>query len=357
VLAAGDAPKRLEAVRWGIQPEWSNRPLLNARSDKLASSRTWKHLATDPAHRVLFLADGWYEWLRAEKKTKGAPRFCLVIHADIAVGADGSRSIVREAVCGSLTNGFFREHPFAWFGILCEAEPSSRELIYSNSSHGFALISQRSATVQRMYLQCDPELAPDAMTDAQIWEQLQARVAPLTLHEGPIIQRDVLRFRSFVARHLRNGRVALVGDAAHTVPPTGAKGMNLAIADVVVLADAVDAWLRRGDQALMDSYEEDVLPRIWKAQQFSWWMTSMLHLSPDATEFDRLGARRTQDWSENTTDGTEPVIGSSAASPAAERMSAVTAHLNMPHSSVAPVSREPRRDGRIALLEGAHRPA
>jgi p-hydroxybenzoate 3-monooxygenase len=221
-------------------------------------------------------------------RATGADGDPLVIEADFVVGADGSRSVVREAVCGSQTNGYFREYPFAWFGILCEAEPSARELIYSNSPHGFALISQRSPTVQRMYLQCDPEMDPDAMTDEEIWEQLQARVAPHHLHEGPIFQRDVLRFRSFVARQLREGRAALVGDAAHTVPPTGAKGMNLAVADVVVLAEALDALLNRGDERLVDRYEDDVLPRIWKAQQFSWWMTSMLHLTPDASDFDRL---------------------------------------------------------------------
>jgi len=212
----------------------------------------------------------------------------LAVEAEFVVGADGSRSVVREAVCGSLTNGFFREYPFAWFGILCEAPPSAPELIYSNSPLGFALISQRSATVQRMYLQCDPEMDPDAMSDEEIWDQLQARVAPHPLQQGPIFQRDVLRFRSFVARRLRSELVALVGDSAHTVPPTGAKGMNLAVADVVVLARALTALLCDGNAQLLDRYEEDVLPRIWKAQHFSWWMTSMLHLSPTADDFDRL---------------------------------------------------------------------
>ncbi len=212
----------------------------------------------------------------------------LVIDADFVVGADGSRSVVRAAVTGSHTGGYFREYPFAWFGILCEAPPSSEELIYSNSANGFALISQRSPTVQRMYFQCDPEADPDALTEAEIWETLQARVPGTTLHEGPIFQRDVLRFRSFVAHELRHGRAALVGDAAHTVPPTGAKGMNLAVADVVVLARALRALLVEGDERLIDGYAEVALRRIWKAQQFSWWMTSMLHVAPDASDFDRL---------------------------------------------------------------------
>lgn len=214
----------------------------------------------------------------------GAP-FELV--ADYVVGADGSRSATRAAVVGSMTGGYFREYPFAWFGILCEAPPSSAELIYANSPAGFALISQRSATVQRMYLQCDPEQDPDAWSDAQIWDMLQERVEGRTLAEGPIFQRDVLRFRSFVAWSLRKGRAFLVGDAAHTVPPTGAKGMNLAINDVRLLSAGLIAALRGEGTAGLDRYEDDALHRIWRAQHFSWWMTSMLHLTPDASDFDR----------------------------------------------------------------------
>ncbi|GAA1539736.1 p-hydroxybenzoate 3-monooxygenase [Microbacterium ginsengiterrae] len=211
----------------------------------------------------------------------------LVIDADFVVGADGSRSVVRPAITGDARNGYFREYPFAWFGILCEAPPSADELIYSNSENGFALISQRSPEVQRMYFQCDPDADPNAMSEAEIWETLQARVPGTTLQEGPIFQRDVLRFRSFVAQELRGGRAALVGDAAHTVPPTGAKGMNLAVADVVLLARALDDLLTRGDERLIDGYAETASSRIWKAQHFSWWMTSMLHVQPGADAFDR----------------------------------------------------------------------
>jgi len=212
----------------------------------------------------------------------------LEIDADFVVGADGSRSVVRPVVAGASADGYFREYPFAWFGILCQAPPSADELIYSNSDDGFALISQRSPDVQRMYFQCDPETDPYALSDAEIWDTLQARVPGTTLAEGPIFQRDVLRFRSFVARELRKGRAALVGDAAHTVPPTGAKGMNLAVADVVLLAEALDALLNAGDERPIDGYADLALQRIWKAQHFSWWMTSMLHTTPDATAFDRL---------------------------------------------------------------------
>ena len=212
----------------------------------------------------------------------------LVIEADFVVGADGSRSVVRAAVTGSSTGGYFREYPFAWFGILCEAPPSSEELIYSNSPDGFALISQRSATVQRMYFQCDPDVDPNALSEAEVWDALQKRVPGTTLTEGPIFQRDVLRFRSFVAHELRKGRLAIIGDAAHTVPPTGAKGMNLAVADVILLNRALQALLLENDERLIDGFADAALQRIWKAQHFSWWMTSMLHVAPDASDFDRL---------------------------------------------------------------------
>ncbi|WP_411722238.1 4-hydroxybenzoate 3-monooxygenase [Mycetocola sp.] len=212
------------------------------------------------------------------------------IIADFVVGADGSRSVAREVVSGSRTGGYFREYPFAWFGILCEAPPSAAELIYSASDHGFALISQRSSTVQRMYLQCDPDLDPTAMSDAAIWDSLQERVGG-GLTEGPIFQRDVLRFRSFVAHKLRRGRVFLVGDAAHTVPPTGAKGLNLAVADVLLLSEAMVDYYHSGSTAMLTEFPDRALKRIWRAQHFSWWMTSMLHAAPDATEFDQRRRR------------------------------------------------------------------
>jgi len=207
--------------------------------------------------------------------------------ADFVIGADGSRSIARETVTGSQTGGHFREYPFAWFGILCEAPPSAPELIYSASEQGFALISQRSATVQRMYLQCDPTMDPNSMSDTEIWDGLQTRVGG-GLIEGPIFQRDVLRFRSFVAYELQRGNVALMGDAAHTVPPTGAKGMNLAIADVLLLNRALQSLFTDGSRTLIDGYAATALDRIWRAQHFSWWMTSMLHAGPADSEFDRL---------------------------------------------------------------------
>jgi p-hydroxybenzoate 3-monooxygenase len=209
------------------------------------------------------------------------------IVADVVVGADGSGSIARIPVLGSQHAGYYREYPFAWYGVLVEAPPSSPELIYSRSEEGFVLISTRDQNVQRMYFQCDPLLDASTVSDAEIWDKLQAGIAGTTLKQGPIFRKDVLRFRSFVAHELRKGRVFLMGDAAHTVPPTGAKGMNLAFSDVLWLNQALRSFFATGSEALMDAYPENALERIWKAQHFSYWMTSMLHITPDATEFDK----------------------------------------------------------------------
>ena len=211
------------------------------------------------------------------------------IAAELVVGADGSRSICRDLV--EDPQRYFREYPFAWFGILAEAPPSAPELIYTRSPHGFALISQRTPTVQRMYFQCDPTQNPADWSDDRIWAELQRRLAgsdDFALKEGPIIQKSVLPFRSFVQSPMRDGKLLLAGDAAHTVPPTGAKGLNLALADVRVLADVVERALLKHDDAALASYTTRALERVWKAQHFSYWMTTMLHRIPDTTDFDEL---------------------------------------------------------------------
>ncbi len=209
------------------------------------------------------------------------------IVADVVVGADGSGSIARIPVVGSQQGGYYREYPFAWYGVLVEAPPSAPELIYSRSDEGFVLISTRDQHIQRMYFQCDPLLDPTTVSDAEIWDKLQAGIEGTTLKQGPIFRKDVLRFRSFVAHELRKGRVFLMGDAAHTVPPTGAKGMNLAFSDVLWLNQALRSFFATGSEELMAAYPENALKRIWKAQHFSYWMTTMLHITPDATEFDK----------------------------------------------------------------------
>ena len=210
------------------------------------------------------------------------------IRCDYLVGADGSRSICRHAIPETERRQFFREYPFAWFGILCEAPTSAPELIYNHCERGFALISQRTETLQRMYFQCDPEEDVNAWSEDRIWAELQARVGSngYTLKEGPIIDKSVLRFRSFVNEPMRYGNLLLAGDAAHTVPPTGAKGLNLALADVRVLADILERAVQKGDNETLHEYTDLALARVWKSQHFSYWMTTMLHSLPESTGFD-----------------------------------------------------------------------
>lgn len=182
------------------------------------------------------------------------------------------------------------EYPFAWFGILCQAPKSCPELIYARSERGFALISQRTDQVQRMYFQCRPDENPDDWSEARIWDELQARLAGrdgFSLEEGPIIERSVLPFRSYVQTPMRYRQLVLAGDAGHTVPPTGAKGLNLALADVVVLADVLEQAVKKEDHDALSSYSELALSRVWRAQHFSYWMTTMLHQAPGDTDFDR----------------------------------------------------------------------
>jgi p-hydroxybenzoate 3-monooxygenase len=210
------------------------------------------------------------------------------LRCDYLVGSDGSRSICRHNFPDSQRRQYFREYPFAWFGILCEAPPSAPELIYNHSERGFALISQRTETLQRMYFQCDVDEDVSQWPDDRIWEELQARLGAngYTLKEGPITSRTVLPFRSFVQEPMRHGNLLLAGDAAHTVPPTGAKGLNLALADVRVLAEELERAVTHRDGSLLDDYTPRALGRVWKAQHFSYWMTTMLHRLPDATPFD-----------------------------------------------------------------------
>jgi len=210
------------------------------------------------------------------------------VRADFLVGTDGSRSLCRRAVPEPKRRQYFREYPFAWFGILTEAPPSASELIYSHSPHGFALISQRTENLQRMYFQCDPAEDASSWSDDRIWERLQASVGANghTLKEGPITSRTVLPFRSFVQEPMHHGRLVLAGDAAHTVPPTGAKGLNLALADVRVLAEELERAVAADEVAPLVTYSRRALARVWKAQHFSYWMTTMLHTLPDATPFD-----------------------------------------------------------------------
>ena len=225
-----------------------------------------------------------------------APRICFTdadgiareLTCDIIAGCDGFHGVCRDAIPEGARSEYHRVYPFGWFGILAEAPPSSDELIYARHDRGFALISTRSPTLQRMYFQCPPDERPEKWSEARIWDELHARTAGagFRLKDGPIVQRGVIAMRSFVCEPMRFGRLLLAGDAAHVVPPTGAKGLNLAAADAFVLARALGAFFADGSAVLLDDYSATALRRVWRVQHFSWWMTSMLHRFDGAGAFD-----------------------------------------------------------------------
>lgn len=217
----------------------------------------------------------------------------VCVEADLLVGADGSRSMCRHAYPPGARAEWFREYPFAWLGFFTEAPRSHPELVYTNSDHGFALLSHRTPTVQRMYLQCAPTDTVADWPDERLWSELRKRVNGngFEVQEGPISGKAVLQFRSFVTAPMRHRRLLLAGDAAHTVPPTGAKGLNLALADVEVLHEAISDFLGSHDETVLDRYTERALDRVWRAQHFSYWMTTMLHSPADGAGFDRARQR------------------------------------------------------------------
>ena len=212
-----------------------------------------------------------------------------VVHCDVIAGCDGFHGICRPSIPAPRLRIYEREYPFAWLGILANAAPSSDELVYSLHERGFALFSMRSPTVTRLYLQCAPDENLDDWPDDRIWQELGTRLstsdgwAPT---EGPITQKAVTPMRSFVAEPMDYGNLFLAGDAAHIVPPTGAKGLNLAMADVWRLSHAIGELYQSGNRAGLESYSGLGLRRTWRAQRFSWWMTSMLHRSDSDNEFD-----------------------------------------------------------------------
>jgi len=211
------------------------------------------------------------------------------VGCDFVAGCDGFHGICRASIPPDVLTIYERTYPFAWLGILAEAPPSSEELVYSNHDRGFALLSMRSARISRLYLQCTPDEDLNEWPDDRIWEELETRlqIPGWTLIRGPVLQKGVAGMRSFVAEPMQYGRLFIAGDAAHIVPPTGAKGLNLAAADVRVLAHALSLFYTSGDRSVLDRYSEICLRRVWKAQRFSWWMTSMLHRFPDESSFDR----------------------------------------------------------------------
>lgn len=221
------------------------------------------------------------------------------LHADFVVGADGFHGVSRPSIPDALRQDYQRIYPFGWFGILVESAPSSDELIYAQHERGFALVSTRSPTVQRLYFQCDPKDSVDNWSDDRIWAELHARTETRDgwrLNEGKIFQKGIIGMRSFVSTPMQHGRLFLAGDAAHIVPPTGAKGMNLAVADVRLLSRALDRFYASGQQDLLAGYTETALKRVWRAEHYSWWMTSMLHNFDDASPFQRQLQRSELDY-------------------------------------------------------------
>ncbi|SIS97170.1 4-hydroxybenzoate 3-monooxygenase [Alicyclobacillus vulcanalis] len=213
-----------------------------------------------------------------------------VLECDVIAGCDGFHGPSRRAIPESVRTEYVKTYPMGWLGILTQAPPSSRELIYCNSDRGFALVSTRSPEIQRMYLQVDADDDIRNWSDDRIWEELRLRLAteegwaPI---EGPILQKSIVQMRSFVCSPMQYGRLYLAGDAAHIVPPTGAKGLNLAVSDACVLAEAIARFERHGTDDLLQRYSAICLRRVWKAERFSYFMTQMLHCFPNHSPFER----------------------------------------------------------------------
>ncbi len=211
------------------------------------------------------------------------------LSCELIAGCDGFHGVCRSAIPAHVLMTWGREYPFAWLGILADVAPSTDELIYAQHERGFALHSMRSPTVSRLYIQVAPTENIDDWPDERIWSELHQRLATdgWELTEGPVIEKSITPMRSFVASPMRYGRLLLAGDAAHIVPPTGAKGLNLAVADVTVLAEALTEHFRNVADAALDEYSDRCTRRVWRAQHFSWWMTTMLHQDPGADEYGR----------------------------------------------------------------------
>ncbi|GKQ33709.1 4-hydroxybenzoate 3-monooxygenase [Streptomyces sp. A012304] len=212
-----------------------------------------------------------------------------VLECDYVVGCDGFWGVARKAVPAELTRVFERAYPFGWLGILADVPPSHDELVYARHDRGFALLSMRSPSVSRLYLQVPEGTDAESWTDEEIWDELERRFETADdwrLERGPITQKSVTPMRSYVHEPMRHGRLFLAGDAAHIVPPTGAKGLNLAVGDVVTFARALTHQKETGSAELLDAYSQTCLRRVWQAERFSYDMTTLLHRAPDATPFD-----------------------------------------------------------------------
>ncbi len=240
--------------------------------------------------QIVFDASG----VLPEHVTTGRPAISFTrggrhrLDCDVIVGCDGFHGVCRQAIPDGVLTVFTREYPFAWLGVLAEVRPSSEELIYAHSDRGFALHSMRSPSLSRFYLQVDRDEDVAKWPDERFWEELRARLETVPgwhLQAGPVLEKVMAPMRSFVTEPMRYGRLFLAGDAAHIVPPTGAKGLNLAAFDVGVLTEALAAWYADGSTGLLDEYSATCLRRVWRVQHFSWWMTTLLHTFGDEDDF------------------------------------------------------------------------
>jgi p-hydroxybenzoate 3-monooxygenase len=212
------------------------------------------------------------------------------LDCEIVVGCDGFHGVSRASIPSEALSIFERTYPFGWLGVLADVPPCGPELVYASHARGFALASMRSATRSRYYIQCGVDERLEDWSDARFWDELVARLGAETgqrVERGNVFEKSFAPLRSFVAEPMRHGRLFLAGDAAHIVPPTGAKGLNLAAADVAVLAQTLSDFHRTGSDAALEAYSDRVLARVWKAERFSWWFTTLTHRFPGATGFDR----------------------------------------------------------------------
>jgi len=212
------------------------------------------------------------------------------LDCDFVAGCDGFHGVSRASIPVDRLRVFERVYPFAWLGILAAVAPSSHELVYTRHEHGFALLTLRSPSISRLYVQCEPSANIAEWPDERVWAELRTRLATedgFDLREGPVLEKGVTQLRSFVAEPMQYGRLFLAGDAAHIVPPTGAKGLNMALADVKVLGAALGAFYGNGNESGLSTYSEACLRRVWRMQHFSWLMTSLLHRFPGDDAFQR----------------------------------------------------------------------
>lgn len=306
VLRACGAADRLEREGMphdGVELRWNRRSHRIDFPSLTGGRRVWVYAQTEVVKDLvaLQLADGAPLLFEATvDRVEGADTERPVVHythegsartlsCDWVVGCDGFHGVARAAVPDDVRTTYEKVYPYSWLGVLADVAPSNDELIYAHSPRGFALLSMRSPSVSRLYLQVPNGTDTGEWPDERIWDELDARFATdgdWKLERGPITSKSVLPMRSFVTEPLRWGRVFLAGDAGHIVPPTGAKGLNLAAADVTVLARAFAHHKETGSTELLDAYSDTCLRRIWRAEHFSYFMTTTLHVDPDQSEFD-----------------------------------------------------------------------